>query len=269
MQLIMLCETPPSTDPPASGGAGIKFISTTSAGALVLLDSPGQSEVLRSKRRIVNYMYDNHQSWLEFANASDSFGLDLNEEDIIFVCGTIKTTKWAVAAFQGDRFRQKEGLVTGQFGPYASVDLSISISDQILPTEHYRHGPQRRPRPIPFDHLSNCPESTEPDLPHPPDQCLFVHYYKMKRRPSSCMVDSELERGAGVPQLPPELDDAWVDEFESEQRVDIIQVSFGHCSYHSAPQLSAGIRPTQHIAGLHSLSECYSCWCPDPHLPRS
>ncbi|RDX46032.1 WD40 repeat-like protein [Lentinus brumalis] len=215
-----------TTDPPVSGGAGIDFISTTSAGALVLLDSPGQSEVLRSKLRIVNYMYDNHRSWLEFANASASFGLDLDEEDIIFVCGTIKTTKWTVAAFQGVNFRQKEGLVTGPFGPYASVDLSISISDQILPTEHYRHGPQRRPRSVPLDHLSKCPESTEPDLPHPPDQCLFVHYYKMKRRSSSWLFDSELEWAAGGPLA---LDTPWpVDaarEFESEQRVDIVQES--------------------------------------------
>ncbi|KAI0696216.1 WD40-repeat-containing domain protein [Cerioporus squamosus] len=125
--------------PPVSAGAGIKFQSTSDSGAFVLLDAPAQSKEIDSKRHIVNYMRDNFESWLEFANASYSWGLDLKEQDIIFVCGTTKTSKWAVAAFQGNRFRKTEGFVTGDFGPFASVGLSINISNQILPAEHYRH----------------------------------------------------------------------------------------------------------------------------------
>ena len=65
-----------------------------------MLAPPGIAEDIESKRHIVNYMRENFDHWLEFANASNSWGLDLSEQEILFVCGTLKTTHWAVAAFQ-------------------------------------------------------------------------------------------------------------------------------------------------------------------------
>ncbi|RDX46028.1 YVTN repeat-like/Quino protein amine dehydrogenase [Lentinus brumalis] len=195
---------------PISAGGGFKFQTKSESGAFVLLEPPGKSKELRSKRHIVDYMHDNHASWLEFANASDSFGLDLNEQDIIFICGTIKTTKWAVAAFQGNSFRQKEGFVTGQFGPYASVDLSICISDQILPAEHYRHGP-RLPCTLPADHLLMSHPDSQSGRTHAPNQCLFVHYYKKKRRSVLWPFKKPMKAAGGPHQLPPGPDNPGVD----------------------------------------------------------
>ncbi|TFK89205.1 WD40 repeat-like protein [Polyporus arcularius HHB13444] len=212
---------------PVSAGAGIKFQSMTDSGAFVLLEPPAQSKDIESKRHIVNYMRDNLESWLEFANAVYSWGLDLREQDIIFVCGTTKTTRWAVAAFHGTSFRKKEGYVTGDFGPFASAGLSINISNQILPAEHYRHGP-RQPRSMaPGVPSLTYPGYSTPSPPHPPNQCLFVHYYKMKRRAFWWPLKEPMRAAGGPHQLPPGPDNPEMDppirmpspeyEFESEQ----------------------------------------------------
>ena len=196
---------------PAAASVGFKFQAMTDAGAFVLLQPPAHSRDIESKRHIVNYMRDNFEKWLEFANASHSWGLDLKEQDIIFVCGTTKTSRWAVASFQGPIYRKKEGYVSGEFGPFASAGISISISNQQLPAQHFRHGPLH-------DQLysGSAPMITHPDHPSmvhlpptsppPQDQCLFLHYYKMKRRFWWPFKDA-MQAAAGPHQLPPGPDD--------------------------------------------------------------
>ena len=175
----------------ANVGAVYKFISHANSGALVVLKPPGISTNISARLRIVNYMRDNFANWLEFANSVDSRGLGLRDEELIFISGTIKTTHWAVAAFQGDSYRDQQGAISGNLGPLASVGLSIKISDHILPTDHYRTGPIRIQRsggpPFTSSH-SEPPASTsvlpqtQDVIPEQADQCLFIHYYKMKRR---------------------------------------------------------------------------------------
>ncbi|RPD70200.1 WD40 repeat-like protein [Lentinus tigrinus ALCF2SS1-7] len=189
--------------PPVSVGAGIKFQSNTDSGAFVLLDAPAENKDIKSKRHIINYMRDNLESWLEFANSTNSWGLDLKEQDIIFVCGTTKTRRWAVASFQGSTYRKKQGYVSGEFGPFANAGLSISISDQILPSSHYRHGP-RPPRTVPPGGPSlTYPGYSQPSPPHPPNQTIFVHYYKMKRRAFWWPYKEPMQAAGGPHQLPP------------------------------------------------------------------
>ena len=100
---------------------------------------------------------------------------------------------------------------SGEFGPFASAGISISISNQQLPAQHFRHGPLH-------DQLysGSAPMITHPDHPSmvhlpptsppPQDQCLFLHYYKMKRRFWWPFKDA-MQAAAGPHQLPPGPDD--------------------------------------------------------------
>ncbi|TBU52469.1 WD40-repeat-containing domain protein [Dichomitus squalens] len=193
---------------PAVAGAGFSFKSTSDSGAFVMLAPPGIAEDIESKRHIVNHMRENFTRWLEFANASSSWGLDLNEQQMLFVCGTLKTTHWAVAAFQGNVFRSKEGYVSGDFGPTASAGFSVKISNEFLPANFYRTGPPRRDS---WADLSR--QASYPGYPSPsdaaiqgPSQCLFIHYYKMKRR--FWLRQQPMQATAGPHQLPPGPDNS-------------------------------------------------------------
>ena len=168
-----------------------------------MLAPPGIAEDIESKRHIVNYMRENFHHWLEFANASNSWGLDLNEQDILFVCGTLKTTHWAMTAFQGDAFRGKEGYATFGFGPTASAGFSVKIADEDLPASHCHAGPSRRE-----SWADPTRQISYPGYPSPsdaavrePDQCLFIHYYKMRRR--FWVMREPMEAAAGPHHLPP------------------------------------------------------------------
>ncbi|KAM5536984.1 hypothetical protein V8D89_009313 [Ganoderma adspersum] len=176
-----------TTDAPG-GAPGWRFQTTSDAGAMVMLRPPAIAEDIESRRFVANYMRDNFDSWLEFANASDSWGgLDLRPEDVVFVCGTLKTTRWALAAFQGSVFRKKDGVVSGRLDSHPTgsgpgeVQFSVQIDGQPLPASHLRVG-----------RVTSSYKG--------PDQCLFIHYYKMKRR---LLGREPVQAGAGPHQLPP------------------------------------------------------------------
>ena len=208
----------------ASGRVGFKFTSTTDSGAFVVLEPPGQSDEIESKRHIVNHMRENFDNWFNFANGDDSYGLDLKEHDLIFVCGTTKTTRWAVAAFQGNTFRKKEGHVTGDFGPFATVGLSVNISNHILPTNHYRTGPR-----MGTNSLAHITEGENVTAPAGPSQCIFIHYYKMRRR-VWWPFKGPMRAAAGPDNLPPGPRDA---EFSEAMMVDEQGYEFESDNVHS------------------------------------
>ena len=135
-----------------------------------MLGSPGIAEDIQSRQRIGNYIVDNLDSWRASANTSDS---DLQLEDISFICGTVKTTQWGIAAFQDDSFRNKDGYVSRRVDSFGNLELSVQVSDQTLPASQCRTGPHRLPYPA---------HGAPPGVSPRPDQCLFVHYYKGKRR---------------------------------------------------------------------------------------
>ena len=179
---------------PVGAGVGFKFQSSADAGAFVLLEPPGHAKDIESKRHIVNYMRENLERWLQFAN--HEWGLELKDHDMTFVCGTTKTSRFALAAFQGSNYRKKEGYITGNFGPFSTAGISINISNQTLPVSNYRHGP--------LNYGSSVPQLgySEYHQPPSPNQCLFIHYYKMKRR-FLWLLREPMQAAAGPHQLPP------------------------------------------------------------------
>ena len=182
--------------PVASGGGSFSFKCGADAGAFLMFSPKGYSMDIESKRHVVNYMRANFAHWVDFA---DKYGLGLKEEELMFVCGTTKTSRWAVAAFHG-QYKKKQGMVTADFSSAAGLNLSVSISNQSLPQSYYGDGPRRRPRPSASPAIVSASETSDQSHPEEPaDQCIFIHYYKMKRRLWGSL---KMIAGAGPDELP-------------------------------------------------------------------
>ncbi|OBZ74764.1 hypothetical protein A0H81_05695 [Grifola frondosa] len=170
----------------ASAGGSFRYKCTDERGALLLLKKPGDAVINHAKGHIVDYMRLNHASWCNFTN---SLGLSRPDEDIIFISGHVKTAEWTVAAYT-NRSREGELSFIGDFGPSASASASLSMSHSVSMSVQYRSGPPQvtavssRLRLPPVagsseDYATPSPSSLGGSVY---DQCIFMNYYKMKRR---------------------------------------------------------------------------------------
>ena len=196
----------------ASAGGSFSFKCTDNQGALLMFSPAAYSTEIRSKRHIINYMREHFARWMQF---SEKYGLDLKEHEILFVCGMTKTARWAVAAFQGN-YKRKQGLISADLGSAGGLNMSVSISNQSLPQTHRKVGPNRTGS-------TNAPLLTGPDgegsavAEEPTDQCIFIHYYQMKRRLGWLRV---VKAAAGPHELPPPGPDEEELEIVAEGEVD-------------------------------------------------
>ncbi|KAI0325968.1 YVTN repeat-like/Quino protein amine dehydrogenase [Cubamyces sp. BRFM 1775] len=232
----------------ASPGANITFKCTDDKGALLLLSPHGEDTYIQSRRHIVTHLRQNLQKWETLAN--DTLGLDLKAEDILFVCGVTKTSRWAVAAFQSSQ-RNAEGSISCDMSSLASAHLTMSITNVTAPNCWYRSGPPQARRlsvssnqsapagilgPVAMgSNASLASSATASDastnaqqqqtqtvtpgfqiptnlsvpssgvVPDKADQCIFFHYYKMKRR--WFPLPGRIVAGAGPHELPQNEDD--------------------------------------------------------------
>ncbi|KAI9058620.1 YVTN repeat-like/Quino protein amine dehydrogenase [Trametes sanguinea] len=191
----------------AAPSANIKFKCTEDKGALLLLSPKGEDTIIRSRIHVVDHLRENIDKWERMAN--DMLGLDLRQEDIYFVCGVTKTSRWAVAAFHGSE-RDAEGSISCDLTALASASFSMRILNLDMPNCMYRVGP---PEARGNSQLSTSSGQSSyeyhrpPSLAVPPsgvvpdkaDQCIFFHYYKIKKR---FWVFPRIEAGAGPHQLP-------------------------------------------------------------------
>ncbi|OSX58672.1 hypothetical protein POSPLADRAFT_1152537 [Postia placenta MAD-698-R-SB12] len=172
------------------GGAGthgvdasFHFKCTDDQGAFLLLKDAATREELHPSRRMENYMHRNFRSWQSFA--VDDLDVDLQPEDIMFVRGWVKTTQWAVAAITHEG-REARVSISGEIGSVADAHLSIHKSDEVSNYYAHRTGPSRiLHRKRHKHHHSSDSGSVEPserDDADQLDQCIFLHYYKLKRR---------------------------------------------------------------------------------------
>ncbi|KAI0673294.1 hypothetical protein C8Q78DRAFT_969416 [Trametes maxima] len=175
----------PGSLPYPSGSVELAFSCEDDSGALLMPHPCVVTHDIHSRRIMDQYMEVNFESWLEFAY---NLGLDLREEDIRFVCGTKKTARWAVAAFQGN-YRNKSGTLSGALGAVGSAHFSLSISNQALPANHYRVGP-------PGAQLQYSQPWAEPY-----DQCVFINTLRRKKRRLPSFLRF-LRAGAGPHSLP-------------------------------------------------------------------
>lgn len=127
---------------------------------------------------IINYMRANFDHWFEFANTT--IGLGLRDEEILFVSGTMKTSRWAVAAFRGES-RKAEGSFTANLASFGEATVSMSVSSETPPLRYYRTGPSQQTSVSARPAIQALSSSPTPLLERR-DQCIFMNYYRMKRR---------------------------------------------------------------------------------------
>ncbi|RDX53634.1 hypothetical protein OH76DRAFT_1320612, partial [Lentinus brumalis] len=144
-------------------------------GALLLLDSAAVTHITASPSVISAYMHEHILEWLEFVDHDLELGIQLQQ--LIFVSGTIKTRRWAMAICRGE--------LPGTIGS-VSADLGtpfplVQIEDTGFSFQDCRTGPESRLSTTYVPVATGGPGSSVDDG-SAMDQCVFVHYYKMKRR---------------------------------------------------------------------------------------
>ncbi|KAI0650995.1 hypothetical protein C8Q79DRAFT_996596 [Trametes meyenii] len=181
-----------------TAGAGLKFMSTQESGAFLFLEIPAIAHIVSSKRRVVTYLRENFDRWMEFAN--DDCGMILPQEQIYFVHGVVKTSRWACGAFQGS-CRNKEVSVNAQVLSLRNLSVSIAISSDDAARVDYNYGPVR----LYETHKPPITRSVEKGAAEAPlkqDQCVFFNYFKAKRR--LWLGLKVIEAAAGPHELPPD-----------------------------------------------------------------
>ena len=168
-----------------SADAGYKFGFKGQTGAILMLDAPARKEVIASKRRIVNHMRAHLDRWMAYAN--DILGLELSRENLWFITGTTKTTRWVSAAFHGES-QEKSASIQGDFANLATLKFSVKFEQESSVIQAAKYGP-RRPgmgSPESSSQAVSAPGSSAAAITSPvsllKNQCIFIHYYKAKKR---------------------------------------------------------------------------------------
>ncbi|KAI0820693.1 WD40-repeat-containing domain protein [Trametes gibbosa] len=172
-------------------GAGLKFTCEREHGAFVFVKPAADRWQMHPSKGLVQYIRTNFDSWYHFA--TDVCDLEIDRDEIIFVSGVVKTADWGLGAF----LRQGSGGEVSfqtNLGPFAQGSFNFSRAHKSAGVAEWRtkpDGASMSPQPSVFS------ESTTETLvgsssmaltlqrthsgPRK-DQCLFLHYYKMKRR---------------------------------------------------------------------------------------
>lgn len=148
--------------------------------------------VILCKKYLKEYLKANISSWLEFANSELQCGIE--ESDIVFVYGTTTTAAWITTSFHHSTFNTEVKISGACAYPVASSGVSIQFSSEHHATVDHRHGPMNLfPRWNELDQAQIRPEDC--------DQCIFLEYYRMKRRFGFI---KRIEAAAGPYELPPD-----------------------------------------------------------------
>ncbi|EMD31516.1 hypothetical protein CERSUDRAFT_119735 [Gelatoporia subvermispora B] len=167
-------------------------------GAMLITTDDAERREVQPNLCMPSYMRRNYQHWLHLAR--DVRGHDLKLDEIYFVRGTVKTSTWAVTAFHGNA-ESYSGNINIYYGP-AGFSLSAASSTQNIRTPEMRSGPRRiGPNCVreairgDSDHEAPTSSRTGPAR----NQCIFLHYYKLKARP---LVSPKIIMAAAEPRDP-------------------------------------------------------------------
>ncbi|KAI0707099.1 hypothetical protein C8Q76DRAFT_817206 [Earliella scabrosa] len=177
---------------PIGLGASWEFECDRAAGAFLLLKGHGHRTNLDCGLHIKNYISDNLANWYTFAN--DTLGIGLRDEEIVFVSGFTKTAVWAAASFSHDSVDKAVKLSGSCSLPGAasgSVQLAVQMSDSHGVAIDTRVGPPE---------LASQWEQLSPEQLTGADQCIFLEYYRMRRR---LVFLKTIVAAAGPHELPP------------------------------------------------------------------
>ena len=148
-----------------SGSLHFKFADVQ--GAIYVLRTAASREDLHPSREIARYIVQNHDSWHQLAL---NRGLDLDPSGIIFVKGWYKTGGWALAAAT-QHAQAGEMSFSAGFGAVSKAGFAVKATEDVAMSAQHRCGPATfRDEDSGQLHPSNF------------DQCMFLHYYRVKRR---------------------------------------------------------------------------------------
>lgn len=151
------------------------------SGAILACRSPVSLHGLRGRISIIRYMKEHIDRWIEHIAKQDD---SCNPTDIVFVSQTLKTSWYFAAAFD-------------EAPPHAI----LSYSRQPDPSSpHFLCQIALDGAPVP-DHCKMHQGSTDDHGNPRRDLCIFMHYFKMRKRSE---VPQDLKASAGTNVLPPD-----------------------------------------------------------------
>ncbi|KIP08045.1 hypothetical protein PHLGIDRAFT_127288 [Phlebiopsis gigantea 11061_1 CR5-6] len=150
-------------------GAAYTFNCSGSQGAMAVLGDFGSQSKAVSNWAFRQYMRKHHAAWHAFATRR---GFAVRAGGIVLVYGWLKTSEWAIAAFQNQGRAHDISFQVG-LESFAAAQFAVSLGEDVQVSMEQRCGPLRQgmPRTIASSRVSV-----------PRDQCLFLRYYKLKKR---------------------------------------------------------------------------------------
>ncbi|RPD75577.1 hypothetical protein L226DRAFT_49262 [Lentinus tigrinus ALCF2SS1-7] len=209
---------PAGAAPMIAAGGGFKLTCREASGALLALKHDPITTYIESSAHVVSYMMRHHASWLELANsqARPGLGLGLKLEDLYFVTGTTKVPQWFIGVFEGTTERERGARLECTVTDVFSLNAEVTDIRTIHRTPILKKGPTQR----------NMTMSIDRELPW--DQCIFLHYFKMKKR---VLIAPKVIRAASgsdrLPESEPDNDAPilLVDVFDDDVEVEFEEES--------------------------------------------
>ncbi|KAI0689938.1 hypothetical protein C8T65DRAFT_817523 [Cerioporus squamosus] len=181
--------TPAGAGPTVSAGGGFKLTCRKTSGAVLALAHDTTRTYIESSTDFMSYMSRHHASWLEMANAPFPSGLrlGLNLEDLYFVSGTTKVPQWFEGVFEGGEESERGGHLECTVSDVFNLNAEATDILTVHRSPILKKGPRNLRAAVAGSQL-------------PSDQCIFIHYFKMKRR--LLRSPTVLKAAAGPHELP-------------------------------------------------------------------
>lgn len=189
----------------ATGGANVslKFTCSGTVGAFMNLQDTSTKTSVSATGQIPDYILRHHERWDQY---SVDHNLGLKSTDMIMVKGFVKTSVWSVAAYRSGMKQSRAASLTGKLGPLGEAGFEVEVSTKTGYLFDTRYGPLHREQSQPVITPPITPSSKgkgkgkgkeriedaaarmssaasvvpQSGLPH--DQCIFLSYYRLKRR---------------------------------------------------------------------------------------
>lgn len=164
---------------------------------------------LHPGKTLTQYIRTHFESWKHFA--SNELDLAINPHDILLISGTVKTDDWGLGAF----LRYESGGAINfeaNAGPAAQAAFNVTVTQKHGEIAEHRSKPVGASLSPPLSAISDetvdtlmDPSSSSLSLKRTQsgprkDQCLFIHYYKMKKR---LFFSKVIKAAAGPDELDP------------------------------------------------------------------
>ena len=166
---------------------------------MLIVQPPAMQTKIVARRHIVKYLSTHFDSWYE--HVTNVVGLDIRPEELRFVSGTVKTTKWACSAWSGS-YKNKQGSVKVVVPNNLQLGIIVQIAGEPLPSSFCNAGPVQQPLSPALSPITDGDEElpTRTLLGETRNQCIFMNYYSVKKR---LFFKSYIEAAAGPHHLPP------------------------------------------------------------------